>query len=161
MAIALQAVLDRLAAIEIEALAGMTPAVTADAKAFMLHTQEAFPYFVHRVGNLNIDYDSHDFDTYEVEVTARLVVGHMTEGYHGQPESVLYSYIPVVIEAINARELLQSAAYPTALDGLVGARVSGSSGMRVYESAGIQPRQVGTEFTVVCEFLDDLTQRYR
>lgn len=160
MAIALQAVLDRLAAIEIEALAAMTPAVTADAKAYMLHTQEAFPYFMHRVGTMSIESDSHDFDVYEVEVTARLVVGHMTEGYHGQPESVLYSYIPVVIESINARELLQSAAYPTALDGLIGARVDNASGLRVFEAAGIQPRQVGTEFTVVCTFEDDLTQKY-
>lgn len=160
MAIILQLALDRLAAIEVEALADLTPTVAADAKAYMIHSQEAFPYFTNRVGVISIEPDSHDIDDYEVEIIARLVVGHLTDGYRGQPESALYTYLPAVIEAINARELLQSDSYPAALDGLVGARVTGSSGLRIFETAGIQARQVGTEITVVCTFADDLTQLY-
>jgi hypothetical protein len=53
-----------------------------------------------------------------VEIIVRLVVGHLTEGYRGQPEGSLYTYIPAVIEAVNSRELLQSPTYPAALDGL-------------------------------------------
>jgi hypothetical protein len=160
MAIILQLALERLAAIEKEALADLTPTVVADAKAYMIHSQEAFPYFTNRVGTVAVESDSHDIDAYEVEIIARLVVGHLTEGYRGQPESALYAYLPVVIEAINARELLQSHVYPAALDGLVGARVVGSSGLRIFETAGIQARQVGTEITVVCTFADDLAQLY-
>lgn len=160
MAIILQEALDRLAAIEVEALADLTPPITADAKAYAIWQQEAFPYVTHRVGPLSVESDSQDFDAVEVEVVARLVVGHLTEGYRGQPESVLYACIPALIEAINARELLQSNLYPDALDGLVGARCTGSSGLRVFETAGIQARQVGTEFTIVLQFTDDLTQLY-
>lgn len=160
MAIILQEILERLAAIEVEALASLSPAVTADAKPYMIHSQEAFPYFVNRVGNVGIESDSHDIDVYEVELVARLVVGHMTEGYRGEPESALYTYLPAVMEAINARELLQSATYTTALTGLMEARVSSSTGLRIFETAGIQARQVGTEITVVCTFDDDLTQLY-
>lgn len=156
----LQNALERLAAIEIEALAGLSTPVTADAKPYMIHTQEAFPYFTHRAGTISIDSDSHDIDVYEVEIVVRLVIGHVTDGYHGQPESQLYTYLPAVIAAINARELLQSAAYPAALDGLISARATGSSGLRIFETAGIQARQVGTEITVVCTFADDLTQEY-
>jgi hypothetical protein len=160
MAIILQEVLERLAAIEVEALADLTPPVTADAKPYMIHSQEAFPYFTNRVGVVSVESDSHDIDGYEVEIVARLVVGHLTDGYRGQPESALYAYLPAVIEAINARELLQSDSYPAALDGLIGARATGSSGLRIFQTAGIQAQQVGTEITVVCTFADGLTQLY-
>lgn len=160
MAIILQEALERLAAIEVEALADLTPAVSADAVPYMIHSQEAFPYFTNRVGAMTIEPDSHDIDTYDVDLIARLVVGHLTDGYHGQPESQLYTYLPALIEAINARELLQSDAYPVALLGLVGARVTDSSGLRIFETAGLQTRQVGTEITVVCTFADDLAQLY-
>jgi hypothetical protein len=160
MAILLQSALERLCAIEKEALADLTPTVAADAVPCMIHTQEAFPYFTHRSGALVIESDSHDLDDYEVEIIVRLVVGHLTDGYRGQPESTLYTYLPVVIEAINARELLQSDTYPAALDGLVGARVISARGLAIFETAGVQARQVGTEITVVCTFADDLTQLY-
>ncbi len=155
-----QSALDRLCAIEILALAALSPAQSADARGYMIHQQESFPYFTHRVGNMTLDSDSHDFDVYEVEIVIRLVVGHLTDGYRGQPEGRLYTYIPALIEAINARELLQSPAYKTALAGLVEARVSACSGLRIFETAGIQARQVGTEITVVCQFEDDLAQVY-
>ncbi len=160
MAINLQEALKRLCAIEVAALAALSPAVTADAKPYMIHSQEAFPYFTHRVGNIAVESDSHDLDVYEVELVARLVVGHITEGYHGQPESNLYTYLPALIATINARELLQSDTYTTALLGLVEARVSSSTGLRVFQMAGIQAQQVGTEITVVCTFDDDITQQY-
>lgn len=160
MAILLQSALDRLCAIEKLALAALSTPVTADAVPYMIHQQESFPYFTHRVGVIPIESDSHDLEVEDPEIIVRLVVGHLTEGYRGQPEGSLYTYIPAVIEAVNSRELLQSPTYPTALDGLVSARITTCSGLRIFETAGVQARQVGTEFTVVCSFLDDLTQVY-
>lgn len=160
MAIDIQSALDRLCAIEKLALASLSTPVTADAVPYMIHQQESFPYFTHRVGPVSLDGDSQDIDVYEVEIVARVVVGHIQEGYRGQPEGTLYTYIPALIEAINARELLQSPTYTTALVSLVGARVSSCAGLRIFETAGIQARQVGTEITVVCNFEDDLTQVY-
>lgn len=160
MTILLQNVFERLAAIEVEALANLPTPVTADAKPYAIWQQEAFPYFTNRLAPISIESDSHDLDLYEVEIVVRLVIGHVTEGYRGQSDERLNTYIPAVIGAINALELLQSALYPAALDGLVGARCTGCAGLRVYDSAGIQARQMGTEFTVVCTFTDGLTQEY-
>lgn len=160
MAIDLQSALDRLCAIEKEALAALSTPVTADAVPYMMHQQESFPYFTHRMGTDEVDRDSQSISTHEAEIVIRLVVGHIQEGYRGQPEGTLYAYIPVLIAKINARARLQSATYTTALTGLVDARVTSCAGLRIYETAGIQVRQVGTEFTVVCSFVDDLTQDY-
>lgn len=160
MTILLQEALERLAAIEVEALANLTPPIDADAKPFAIWQQEAFPYFTHRTGGITVESDSHDLDVYEVEIVVRLVFGHVTEGYRGQSDERLNTWIPVVMNAINARELLQSAAYPDALDGLIGARCTFCTGQRTIETAGVQARQVGTEFTVVLQFQDDLTQEY-
>lgn len=156
----LQAILNRLAAIEVEALASLSPAVTADAVPYFLHTQEAFPYFVNRISNVPVDSDSQDFDTYEVEATVRLVVAHRTEGYDGEVEGRLYRYLPAVIAEINAREQLQSASYTAELDNLIFARATGSGGLRVFETSGLSVVQVGAEITVVCQLTDDLTQDY-
>jgi len=158
MAIILQNALERLAAIEVEALASIS--VNADAKAFMIHSQEAFPYLTHRIGPITVNFDSHDIDVYEVDAVARLVIGHITDGYDGQPENRLYDYLPVLIKAINERELLQSAAYTAALDGLIEARVTSSSGLRIFETAGIQARQVGAELTITLQYSDDIEQQY-
>jgi hypothetical protein len=160
MAILLQSVLERLCAIEKETLADLSPSVVADAVPYMIHTQEAFPYFTHRGTNGVIDSNSEDIDDNSVEIIVRLVVGHVTDGYRGQPESALYTYLPAVIEGINSRELLQSDAYPADLNGLISARATAYSGLRIFETAGIQARQVGTEITVVCTFADGLTQLY-
>lgn len=160
MAILLGDVLDRLAAIEVLALASLSTPVTADAKPFAIWQQEAFPYFTNRPGTITVENDSHDLDVYEVEIIVRLIVGHITEGVRGEPENKLYDYLPAVMEAINARELLQSPTYTTALLGLVSARAVSSGGMSVFETAGVQARQVGAQITVVCTFEDDLTQVY-
>jgi len=66
----------------------------------------------------------------------------------------------VLIKAINERELLQSAAYPAAPDGLIEARVTSSSGLRIFETAGIQARQVGAELTITLQYSDDIEQQY-
>ena len=160
MTIDLHNALERLAAIEVEALAGLPIPVTADAMPFAMWQQEAFPYLTHRTGSITIEGDSQDIDVYEIEVVARLIIGHLTEGYRGQSDERLNTWIPVLVKAINARELLQSAAYPDELDGLTGARCTFCSGVRVIESAGVQAKQVGAEFTVVLQFADDLTQSY-
>jgi hypothetical protein len=160
MAILLQSALERLCAIEKEALADLTPTVAADAVPYSIHSQEAWPYFTHRIGPIVVESDSHDIDDYEVTIIVRLVVGHVTDGYRGQPENALSTYIAAVIEAINARELLQSDTYPAALDGLVGARAIDARGTAYFQTVGIQATQVGTDITVVCTFADDLTQLY-
>lgn len=150
----------RVAALEKEALAAMTPAVVADAVPYFLHTQEAFPYFTNRIGGDAIESDSHDFDRDEITVLMRLVIGHATEGYTGEPETKLYTYMPQIKEYINERELLQSAAYPTAMLSLIESRITGHNGFRVFQNVGLSATQVGTEFTLTCSFDESIEQAY-
>lgn len=152
--------LARVAALEIEALAALSPTVVADAKPYFLHTQEAFPYFTNRMGGDSVGSDSHDFDRDEITVIMRLVIGHVTEGYQGEPETNLYTWMPQVKEYINERELLQSNTYPTAMISLLDARVTGHNGFRVFQNTGLSATQVGTEFTLLCNFDESIDQEY-
>ena len=148
----------RAAALEKEGLA--TLSVTCDAKAYFIHQQESFPYWTNRIADIAVEFDSENIDTYTVDITARLIIGHRTEGYKGQPETQLYTYIPTMIGYFNARELLQSAAYPTEPLDLIQARVTAVSGLRIFETSGLSALQVGTEFTITCTVPVYLDQVY-
>ncbi len=152
--------LARCAALQIEALASLSSPVAADAKPYFIHTQESFPYFTNRVGGDEIGFDSQDFDRDDLTVIMRLVVGHITEGYVGEPESNLYDWIPEIKTYFNERELLQSVAYPTAMLGLIESRVSGHNGFRVFQNTGLGATQVGTEITLSCQFDESIDQAY-
>lgn len=154
----MQDLLVRAAALEKEALS--TLGVTCDAKPHFIHQQEAFPYWTNRVADIGIEFDSENFDTYTTDITARLVIGHRTQGYKGEPEENLYKYIPVVIGYFNARELLQSAVHPFEPLDLLQARVTSVSGLRIFETSGLSALQVGTEFTITCTISVPLEQAY-
>lgn len=156
----IEGLVNRLGAIEIEALAALTPAVTADAVPRFFHAQEAFPYFTHRVGNITVSSNSESFDVYTVPVIARLVVGHIDAGYKGQNETKLYQYIPQVLDTLNSREYLQSETYTAAMPHLRSARVATISGFSAFRNTGINAVQVGTEFTVEAELINQIEQRY-
>lgn len=152
--------LARIVAIEKESLAALSTPVTADAVPYFMHTQESFPYFTNRVSADDIQWDSEDYDSDVLQFTLRLVVGHITEGYSGVPESDLYTYIPQVKTYFNARENLQSAAYLARASGLIRARITAHLGFRVFQNAGISAQQVGTEFTLTCDLTETITQAY-
>lgn len=154
----MQNLLLRAAALEIEGLASLS--VTCDAKAYFIHQQETFPYWTNRISDIGVEFDSENFDTYTVDIIARLVVDHRTAGYRGEVEGDLYAYIPTMIGYFNARELLQSAAYPTEPLDLIQARVTAVSGLRIYETSGLSALQVGTEFTITCTVPVYLDQVY-
>lgn len=152
--------LNRVVALQKEALLSLSTPVTADAVPYFIHTQEFFPYFTNRVGSDQITYDSEDYDDDEITVTMRLIIGHVTQGYVGEPEANLYAYIPVIKTYFNARENLQSATYTARMSGLIRARITAHLGFRVFQNAGISAQQVGTEFTLTCEMTETITQAY-
>lgn len=156
------ALMDRVAALEKEAMAALSTPVTADATDFFYHTQGSYPFFVNRLGALAVpeDEDSEDFDVYDVDVVMRLVIGHMTQGYADEPENSLQTYVPQVVKYFNERELLQSATYTDALDGLIRARVTACRGLVVFQQTGTGDMQVGTEFTLSCRFEEEIEQQY-
>ena len=150
--------MDRVAALETEALAALSPSVSANAVDRFFHTQAAYPYFVNRLGAISIDADSEDFDVYTVNVQMRLLIGHITEGYEGEVENRLQLYIPQVITYFNEHEELQSATYTAALVDLDRARVVACTGFAVFQQSGISTSLVGAEFTLQCQLTEQITQ---
>ncbi len=162
MTIDAQELLLRVRDLEIEALAALSPPVTCDAKEYLYHVQEEFPYWTNRISGIAVAGDSEELDVDTYEVTMRLIVGHITEGYVGDPESTLYLYIPHVKLFFNEHEMLQTTSgdYDTAMTSLWNARIGNSPGLRVYTDAGISAQQVGTEFVLTCLFEEEITQAF-
>ena len=160
MTIDMQSMMDRIAALETEALAALTPAVEANAVDRFFHVQATYPFFVNRLGAMTIDDDSEDLDLYVVNVQMRLLIGKITEGYDGEVENRLQLYIPQVINYVNSRELMQSLTYPTALEDITRARIVACTGFAVFQQQGVQTSLVGCEFTLRVELEEQLTQAY-
>ncbi len=153
--------LDRIVLIEKEALAALTPSVTAvDAVPRFIHWQNAWPYWTNRIINGFYGDDGEELDEDNYTLVARLIIGHILEGYEGQPENDLYTYIPQFKTYLHAREGLQTdqASGPDLRDEqdfLIRARCVTTPGFRIFETAGIPVLQVGTEFNILCEFEED------
>lgn len=156
----------RIVAIEKEGLAALTPTVVCDAVPFYFHAQESFPYWVNRISSVGLEGIEGDDDTGEeydrttYEVTARLVIGHLTGDYKGVSDERLQTYVPHMITYFNNRELLQSAAFPAALLNVDFARVTGAVAFGVFQNTGVGASQVGAEFTITTQFLELNAQAY-
>jgi hypothetical protein len=149
--------MQRCCAIEIAALAAMTPAQAADAVPYFFHTQESFPYFTHRLGTTDYEENSEELEIRERQIIIRLVVAHLTEGFKGAPEERLFDYIGVLETAFStqdARQLTAADPYDEVPDYLypTDTRFTTNGGLRVFENTGFPVRQVGTEFTFVIPF---------
>jgi hypothetical protein len=156
--------LTRLAAMEKEALtdAGYTP----DAVPYFFHTQENFPYFTNRVDEDTntgaTEGATEEWEAHDHTVRARLVIAHLTEGVPGTPEGLLYVYMPLVTNFLVNHPLLQSAAYPTAMDILSprGMTVERPTGFRIFNNAGFKVYQVGCEWPLRLPFNIPITEEY-
>lgn len=152
MAFDLENAADRIAAIYAEALAALPTPVVLDTKPYMTHWQEAFPFATVQIGPVlapTEDDKGQDFDTYEITITGRLYVANLTDGVKGEVERKLQVWIPQVMEYFNARERLQSVAYPTRPNDLIAARVTESGGISILKApwAGEGVSALGTVFT--------------
>lgn len=159
--------MSRVVALEKEAMATVLPAgQVCGAVPYFIYSQDTYPYFTNRDGagtsvndNGGGDISEElDHDTYTVIM--RLIIGHVTEGYVGDLETTLHSYIPTVKTYFNSRGGLQSATYPDALVGIRYARIINWTGLRVWQTAGINALQMGNEFTLHCELDEQIIQAY-
>lgn len=155
--------LARVVALELEAMASIG-VTKCDAVPYFFHTQEGFPYFTNRISANPIGDDgSEDLDLNRPLVIMRLIVGHVTEGYRGQPEGKLYEWGPVIKTYIQSRSnWLKTATtpYTTRMDGLQSARVIDSGGLRIFDNSGLGVNQVGREFQLQCVFDESIVQAY-
>lgn len=134
---------------------------TADAVPYFYHVQESFPYWTNRISNILIEDDgSEDFDRDTYIIVMRLIIGHLTEAFHGEVDAKLYNWIPEIIYFFNAREGLQSDSDTTWLNNLIRARVTSCIGFQIFQDSGLQVNQIGTEFNLTCQFDETIIKAY-
>lgn len=161
MALGLTELMARNVAIDKEAFAALSSAVTVDSVPYFWYASEGFPYITNRLGPYEIGFDSEDIDTIQFSIIKRLVIGHLTAGYAGENDANLTAWTAHLIEFYNEREWLQSAAYPDEMRYLTRARIVRGTGYIVFSNSGVNGTvQVGTELTLQCEFTHDILQAY-
>ena len=82
---------------------------------------------------------------------------HDLGGYKGGNEANLYAWIPEIKNYFNMRDGLECATtYTGHMDSLLFAKVTASTGFRAFSQAGFDATQLGTEFTLTCQFTDTI-----
>lgn len=160
MTINLDGAIDRIVELQIEALAALSTPEDADAKPYFYHTQESFPYFTNRVGQVTFEDNEEDFDEPTYAIIARLVVAHAAADYAGFNEDKLKLWIPQYITYFHARPWLGTTTNNSGLNSLIRARISGCTGFRIFQNAGISALQVGCEFTHLLQFNETIDLAY-
>lgn len=160
MATYLTDLLDRVVALQIEAMRSIN--VRVDAVPYFFYTQEKAPYFTNRIADTPITDDggSEDENLNQPTLIMRLVIGHVTEGYRGEPDSRLYEWLPVINTYFQRRMWLQSVKYPERMDNLREARITNGGGIRAFQNDGIGSTQIGAEIVMSCIFYEGFDQEY-
>ena len=153
----LNELLNRCCKVAEEALVSL---VVLETRPFFYWFGEYKPYMTFRVGADEIDDEGEELDVDNYLVTGRLVVAHVTEGYEGEGEENLYTYIPMLKTAFNSNTLLQSAAYPVGQTHLIEARLGRLSGYKIFTDGGVKSIQIGCEFPLRCKFEQLIDYQY-
>ena len=163
----LQDMMNRIVALEIEGMAALPTPVTCDAVPYFFHQQEGIPYWINRLGNYtfaNVGEDEwgEEIDAIVYPVTARLVIGHITQGYKGENDGNLQVYVPHMVEWFNEHENLRTATtgLTTSLDHLIRCRTEAGIAFGIFENRTTGVPQVGAEFTLEAYFNYEITQQY-
>ena len=113
--------LNRFAALEKEALIAVDATLYAEKDAFprWYAFSEQFPYWTNALAAVTPDYSDNGYgeeaQLYVATVWARLVFAHVTAGQIGEVDDSLMTAVPTIIQYIDERLQLQSAAYPAAM----------------------------------------------
>lgn len=157
----LEDMFSRVFAMQIEAMAAIS--VNVDT-LYWPNFQNVFPYFTTRLGAMTVDTVtlSEDIESYNHTILMRLVGGHYTEGYIGEPPVKLLQYIGAVETYFREHENLttDSGSYTTEPDylltantNLLQATLTGHTGFVIFENSGIGQLQYACEFTLNLPFL--------
>lgn len=134
---------------------------TLDSKPYFYHFQETFPYMTWRVGQDEITDEGEELDTDTYTIIGRLVTAHLTEGYAGEAEQALYSYIPPLKTAFNSNINLQTTGqFDDPMTHLIEARLARLTGYRVFQDSGFKSQQIGCEFYLICAFEQFIDYQY-
>lgn len=139
----------------VRAVAICVETVGGEGVPYWFYSQEAFPFFVARIANIEWDTeaeDPEDIDGYEFDVIIRHVTGNRTEGIPGEAERKLNTQAPLVIAALLSRTLLQSETYPNPPDWLESATLQPTPGMTIADASAIGGAglQICIDYTLHC-----------
>lgn len=157
---------ERVCALEKEALAALTPSVTANAypRWYLKNEAGGKPYFINRIAAFTteegFDDEGEEMSVYVYTVACRLVVAHVTADYSGELAEANDDYLTQVIEYIDEHELAQSAAYPTAMPYLTRLSSTGGVGFAIFPASPGGVQQAGAEFSFRAAFDKSLIQAY-
>ncbi|MGB1285115.1 MAG: hypothetical protein ACPG7F_01165 [Aggregatilineales bacterium] len=158
----LNELLGRIAALAEECMSGIS--VNADAVPYFYHVQESHPYFTARIRDAQIAPNSEDFDLKTLNVQLWLVIGNVGSGVDGERESEMYTWIPQLTAYVNNRDWLQTVAggtYPDPMENLIQARVVSWQTLATLQSRGSRlAEQIGVQFNIQCQFIDDVDPAY-
>ena len=161
MSVDLTTTLSRVTTLEVAALNALSTAVPSDAVTYFFYTQESFPYWTNRVGNMgtwNPDTDEEDYPEYSILM--RLVIDHLTANYTGQNEANLKTWIPQVKTYFSQHRWLITSASDSKINGLIEARIATCTGFRILQSVGLSEVQVGCEFDLRVRFYEAIEQAF-
>ena len=154
----LNELLQRAGAVAVEAVQHLGH---LDTVPYFYHFQETFPYMTWRVAQDEISDEGEELDVDNYLIIGRLVVAHVTEGYAGEGEAMLYSFIPVIKTAFNRNINLQTpGAFTAPMTHLNEARLGRHTGYKIFMDSGIKSQQIGCEFPLTCEFEQLIDYQY-
>jgi hypothetical protein len=143
-------ILDRLVAMEKQALASLTNSAI-DSVNYGAYSQEAFPYWYNRLGGKTYSQSETGMEIISnvITINARLVIAHATAGYRGEYDDVLYDYIDAFEDYFWGHGMLTSTDYPNGFGRLRDeARLVSNAGSLLFTNSGVEGLQLGTEFVI-------------
>lgn len=154
--------LNRIAAIEREALLSLEPSIVSEAFPRWYVKCETFPYWVNRIFTFEASEGEDDAGdegvVYTYAVNAMLVVAHVTSDVVGESDDLLNFVVPQFLEYFDERAHLQSDDYPDEMPFLVRASFVTGGYTTLPGNAGVQA--AGAAFQLRCEFRKPLVQAY-
>lgn len=154
----------RLCAIEKDATLALTTPIISYAypRWYAKPETSGTPWWVNRVGEISAyeaqDDGGEEIAIYRYTIVSRLIVGNESAELTGELADALDDSIPQMIEYMDAREMLQSASYPTMLPYLNRASFANGSGFALAQHRGEQV--VCADFQWLLEFEMALTQAF-
>ncbi len=162
MAVDASELLARICAIEQEATTAI--GVTSQAVPRWLYQQEATPYWRNRIGSVQLVTDSSDdgqeFDVYRYTIETVLHYANASAGYNGEMDEAILAAFPQIIQVMDEREVLQSAAFPVGMNFLRYAYFTAGQGYLTLPYGAAGGVQIGSAFTWTAVFDKSILQSY-